>query len=162
MLKQVLISSLIVLSLTTGQQVLEAAKSMKGFKYSYGGGGKSGPTHGKLQKGGRNCDDSKVKGFDCSGLALYAVYKGCGVSLKHGATSQYKQAKSAGKLFPYSQAQPGDLLFFGSKGDIRHVAIYSRAGKMWEAKGHNDKCEGLPVMESSIRKTVLPEVAIFC
>lgn len=64
--------------------------------------------------------------FDCSGLTSYAWRYG-GVSLPHNAAAQY----SATRHIPVSQAQPGDLFFFGS--DLHHVGIYVGGGTMVEA-----------------------------
>ena len=77
----------------------------------------------------------KLKEFDCSGLVSYAVYKVCGIELDCYAGSQYDYVLNNGKLVAYSQAQPGDILFFKSN-KIDHVAIYSRSGKTWRRQGH--------------------------
>ena len=48
---------------------------------------------------------------------------------------------------PYSQAQPGDLIFYSSDGsDMYHVTIYSGGGRMIEAP-----YEGVPVREVGVR-----------
>ncbi|QEA59593.1 DUF1175 family protein [Leuconostoc koreense] len=59
-------------------------------------------------------------GFDCSGLVSYVFKKAAGISLPHSSVEQemYTQKKSV------SQAQPGDLLFWGTPGASYHVAIY--------------------------------------
>src|SRR4051812_3326765 len=64
----------------TGQDIVDQAASMKGLPYCFAGGNGSGPTHGV---GGYGCGGT-TKGFDCSGLALYAVYKATGILLPHG------------------------------------------------------------------------------
>lgn len=70
--------------------------------------------------------------WDCSGLTMGA-YAAAGIDVGgHGVNVQHATASSRGLLVPYSQAQPGDLLFYGS-GDYYHVAIYSGGGKMIEA-----------------------------
>lgn len=58
-------------------------------------------------------------GFDCSGLVQY-VYAQLGVSLPRVTYSQEK----AGTRISLSEAQPGDLLFWGTPGSSYHVAIY--------------------------------------
>lgn len=65
--------------------------------------------------------------YDCSGLTMWA-YNKVGVSLPHYTVDQYNAAKSHPSM---SQAQPGDLIFFGS--DMHHVAMYVGGGKMVEA-----------------------------
>ena len=47
-------------------------------------------------------------GFDCSGLALYAIYQGTGKKLPHKASSQYSGCTN---YQSYSNAKPGDLVF---------------------------------------------------
>ncbi|KRN28285.1 NlpC/P60 family protein [Liquorilactobacillus mali] len=65
-----------------------------------------------------------LSGMDCSGLTAY-VYAKFGVSLPHNTVAQegYVTYESV------SQAQPGDLLFWGSKGASYHVAIYIGNGQ---------------------------------
>ncbi|KRL06527.1 C40 family peptidase [Liquorilactobacillus hordei] len=65
-----------------------------------------------------------LSGMDCSGLTAY-VYAKFGVSLPHNTVSQegYVTYESV------SQAQPGDLLFWGGKGSSYHVAIYIGNGQ---------------------------------
>jgi len=59
-------------------------------------------------------------GLDCSGLVSYVFKNAAGISLPHSSVEQemYTQKKSV------SQAQPGDLLFWGTPGASYHVAIY--------------------------------------
>ncbi|MDC2805598.1 NlpC/P60 family protein [Leuconostoc suionicum] len=63
---------------------------------------------------------SPSTGFDCSGLISYVFKNAAGISLPHSSVEQemYTQKKSV------SQAQPGDLLFWGTPGASYHVAIY--------------------------------------
>ncbi|KRM90480.1 NlpC P60 [Liquorilactobacillus cacaonum DSM 21116] len=65
-----------------------------------------------------------LSGMDCSGLTAY-VYAKFGISLPHNTIAQegYVTYESV------SQAQPGDLLFWGSKGHSDHVAIYIGNGQ---------------------------------
>ena len=58
-------------------------------------------------------------GFDCSGLTQY-VYAHFGKQIGRTTIAQ----ESAGTRIPVSQAQVGDLLFWGSAGSTYHVAIY--------------------------------------
>lgn len=63
-------------------------------------------------------------GMDCSGLVDY-VYAQLGIQLPHytGAIEKYVSYK------PVSEAQPGDLLFWGAQGSSYHVAIYIGNGQ---------------------------------
>lgn len=78
--------------------VIDYAKSFIGVPYVWGG--------------------TTPAGFDCSGFVQY-VYAAFGKSLPRVTTSQ----ENAGTVIPVSQAQPGDLLFWGPKGATYHVAI---------------------------------------
>jgi gamma-D-glutamyl-L-lysine dipeptidyl-peptidase len=63
---------------------------------------------------------SSVHGIDCSGLAQL-LHRWCGISIQRDADMQYHAGKKIETPF-----QPGDLLFFGEKGEkrsITHVAI---------------------------------------
>ena len=63
-------------------------------------------------------------GFDCSGFTQY-VYAHEGIHIGRVTTQQ----ENAGTQISVSQAQPGDLLFWGSKGATYHVGIYVGNGK---------------------------------
>lgn len=83
--------------------------------------------------------------WDCSGLTMMA-FQSVGIAIGgHGATVQYTTARSKGLLVPYAQAQPGDLLFWGSGGDMEHVAVYSGGGKMIEAPHPGASVREVPV-----------------
>lgn len=62
---------------------------------------------------------STPSGFDCSGLTQY-VYAHFGKQIGRNTIAQ----ESAGTHIPVSQAQVGDLLFWGTPGSTYHVAIY--------------------------------------
>jgi cell wall-associated NlpC family hydrolase len=83
---------------------------------------------------------SSLSGMDCSGLTMY-VYSMFGVSLPHNTVAQegYVNYESV------SQAQPGDLLFWGSKGASYHVAIYIGGGQFVHAptEGENVKISSI-------------------
>jgi peptidoglycan DL-endopeptidase CwlO len=72
-------------------------------------------------------------GFDCSGLVLY-VYARFGVRFPHGATMQ----AHLGDPVSLSQAQPADLVFFGSPAFYHHVGIYIGHGLFIEAPHTGD------------------------
>ena len=105
-----------------GQTAANAALSQLGVAYSWGGGNASGPSYGFGAGAG-------VRGYDCSGLTLYAWAK-AGVSLYHSAQMQYNGSSKVA----ISQLQVGDLVFYGtSSSDISHVAIYIGGGQVVHA-----------------------------
>ena len=63
-------------------------------------------------------------GFDCSGFTHY-VYAHFGKEIGGWTVPQ----ESAGTQISVSQAQPGDLLFWGARGNTYHVAIYLGGGQ---------------------------------
>jgi cell wall-associated NlpC family hydrolase len=71
--------------------------------------------------------------FDCSGLIQY-VFKQLGRSLPRTAEGQYEAST---KVSQYNK-QIGDLIFFGTPGNIYHVGIYAGNGKMWAAPKSGD------------------------
>ncbi len=96
-------------SLSTAQRMLAIAHRYLGRPYRYGG--------------------SSSRGFDCSGFALH-VYRAVGVHLPHSASAQAR----IGKPVPRHQLQPGDLVFFRTRGRrISHVGIYIGNGKFIHA-----------------------------
>lgn len=66
---------------------------------------------------------SLTNGADCSGFVM-SVYKNFGVSLPR---SSYSQA-NAGRAVSYSEAQPGDVIYYGG-----HVGIYIGNGQIVHA-----------------------------
>lgn len=66
--------------------------------------------------------------FDCSGLIYYS-YKKNGKTLPRVAQSQYNKSKHISK----ANRQVGDLVFFGSTGNIYHVGFYAGNGKVLHA-----------------------------
>lgn len=86
-----------------GQAVVDYAKQFIGTPYVYGG--------------------SSPSGFDCSGFVKY-VYSTFGVTLTRTSYSQVNE----GTYVARKDLQPGDLVFFGSKGNVHHVGIYVSDG----------------------------------
>jgi cell wall-associated NlpC family hydrolase len=84
--------------------VLEAAYSMIGTPYQYGG-------------------SSPETGFDCSGFTMWA-WSHAGVYLPHSSAAQYASLPHVAQ----SDLQAGDLVFFYSP--ISHVGIYVGGGSM--------------------------------
>ena len=101
--------------------VIRTARKYQGIKYKYGG--------------------STPKGFDCSGFTSYVLLKNK-VDLQRTSKEQSKE----GKKIRVKTAQPGDFLFFGSKGKVSHVAIITQ----------ND-AKGLKVIHSTSSKGVIEQ-----
>lgn len=94
----------------TSGRVLAQAITQLGVPYKWGG------------------EAAKVA-FDCSGLVQWAAGR-VGVSLPRTAQEQYGATHRIGS----AEAQPGDLVFFGSStANIGHVGIVAGAGKMIDA-----------------------------
>jgi cell wall-associated NlpC family hydrolase len=75
--------------------------------------------------------------WDCSGLTK-ASYASVGVFIgTHSATNQYATMQSAGRLVPFNDLLPGDLLFYSNGGSASgskyHVTLYIGNGLMIEA-----------------------------
>jgi len=111
----------------TVETIISRAMSQLGTPYAWGGGYYTGPTSGVHDWGVADSygDYNKI-GFDCSGLMMYAFAPV--VSLPHYSGYQYEY----GRKVPLSQAQRGDMLFWGTSG-VHHVALYLGNGQMIEA-----------------------------
>lgn len=86
------------------QKVIDTARSFVGSKYSWGG-------------------SSPSTGFDCSGLLQYS-FKAAGIDLPRVAAQQGK----IGQEIDIKQAQPGDIIWFGSKSSPsgQHIGLVSK------------------------------------
>ncbi len=123
-------------------RVLKAAKSQvgKGYEYAWGSGGKGGPSYGvhHYPDGDpSNGDDYNRFGFDCSGLTLYAYWRGAGIDIGEWTGKQYE----SGKRVSLEELQPGDLVFWGDgddAGSTTHVVMYVGDGKVVEAAPPRD------------------------
>lgn len=71
---------------------------------------------------------SLTNGIDCSGFTMQ-IYARYGISLPHHAASQ----PGYGTRISASDAQPGDLFFYGSGSIISHVGIYIGNGQIVHA-----------------------------
>gem|GEM_PF-5523281 len=78
--------------------VVKYARKYKGVRYRYGG--------------------DNPFGFDCSGFTEY-VFKKIDIFLPRNTRAQAE----VGEKIPLQAVAPGDLLFFGERGKITHVAI---------------------------------------
>ncbi|XVS61882.1 NlpC/P60 family protein [Actinosynnema sp. CA-299493] len=89
------------------------ACGMRGLPYVWGGDG----------------PDGGHEGFDCSGLTK-AAYTAAGITLPRTAQTQF----DAGPRVPAEQPLlPGDLVFYGTPGNIHHVGLYIGNGLMINA-----------------------------
>ncbi len=64
--------------------------------------------------------ENPSRGLDCSSFVRYSAKKGINVDLPRTAHAQYQSTVK----IPFSEREPGDLLFFRSGGRIEHVGIY--------------------------------------
>lgn len=71
---------------------------------------------------------SLTRGADCSGFTL-SVFRNYGISLPHSSVAQ----ANCGARISASEAQPGDLFFYGNGSRINHVAIYIGNGQVVHA-----------------------------
>ncbi len=76
---------------------------------------------------------SLTRGADCSGFVL-SIYAKYGYTLPHYSGSQAK----CGTRIKMSEAQPGDLIFYGNGSTISHVAIYIGNGQIVHASNRRD------------------------
>ena len=127
------------------QTVIAAAKTQLGLPYVWGGGDANGPTGG---------------GFDCSGLTLFA-FKKVGVSLPRVAEDQYT-ATAATRLpggYTPGAYQAGDLLFWGTPGNIHHVAIAMGNGQMIHASTFGQPLAVAPIYQEDFFAATRPLAA---
>jgi cell wall-associated NlpC family hydrolase len=82
-----------------GTRAAAVAQQMVGVHYRYGG--------------------ASPNGFDCSGLAYYA-YQRAGLEIPRESSAQLRTARA----IDLKHASAGDLLFFKTEWNRRHVAIY--------------------------------------
>ncbi|MDE6980450.1 MAG: C40 family peptidase, partial [Lachnospiraceae bacterium] len=71
---------------------------------------------------------SLTNGADCSGFTL-SIFAKYGIYLPHSSAAQ----AGYGRRINASEAQPGDLFFYGSGSRISHVAIYIGNGQIVHA-----------------------------
>lgn len=139
-----------------GQQIARRAQTWIGWPYSFGAGDAAGPTFGHpVDHDSRN--DDKVRGFDCSGLTLWALAPWR--SLVHFAATQYTQAGTFHPALP--DLLPGDLVFWSPDGTvdgIGHVAVYIGDGLVVQAPGSGDHVKITPIdqVEAGARGATRP------
>ncbi|GGX96487.1 C40 family peptidase [Streptomyces fructofermentans] len=115
--------------------VLAAALARRGVPYSWGGGGADGPSYGICcSPSGKS--GARIKGFDCSGLTVYAYAK-AGIRLPRTAAAQAGVGRRIPARLGTAALIPGDLVFFayapGRDATIHHVGIYVGGGRMVNA-----------------------------
>src|SRR4051794_6811458 len=120
-------------SITGRDKVVQEARKYLGIPYLWGG-------------------TDPEKGLDCSGL-VQLVYHNLGVDLPRVSRDQAEAGTAVNSL---DEAQPGDLLAFGSP--VHHIAIYIGDGKMIEAPrtGLDVRVSDVYETPSAIRR-VLPD-----
>ncbi|WP_234377198.1 C40 family peptidase [Streptomyces sp. TP-A0356] len=115
--------------------VIEGALSQRGVPYSWGGGNAGGPSYGTCCSPSGKTGTS-IKGFDCSGLTLYA-YAQAGVRLPRTAAAQAGVGRRIPASLGTAALEPGDLVFYayapGRDSTIYHVGIYAGSGQMINA-----------------------------
>jgi peptidoglycan DL-endopeptidase RipA len=124
------------------EYVIKRAGSQMGVPYSWAGGTAGGPSTGTGSGAG-------TVGFDCSGLILYA-FAGVGIKLPHYSGAQY----DLGRKIPSSQAQRGDVIFYGPGGS-QHVTLYLGNGQMLEAPYTGSTVKISPVRTSGMTPYVV-------
>jgi cell wall-associated NlpC family hydrolase len=92
-----------------GAAAVAAAESQRGVPYHWGG-------------------ESPGVGFDCSGLTQWAWGR-AGVSIPRTAQEQYDAIEHVS----LAALEPGDLVFWGSRGGISHVGMYVGGGDVIHA-----------------------------
>jgi peptidoglycan DL-endopeptidase CwlO len=116
---------------TSGAAVVNAASKYLGVPYAWGG-------------------TNPATGLDCSGL-VQRTYADLGIALPRVASDQARMGTPVANL---SQAQPGDLVAFGSPVD--HIGIYAGGGKMVVAphRGTTVRIEDITMTPTAIRRIV--------
>ncbi len=100
-------------SASDNASLIEFAKKYLGLPYRYGG--------------------STPSGFDCSGFVQY-VFSNFGVRLSRTTYTQVYE----GVHIPKENLQMGDLVFFGSAGNVNHVGIYISDGNFIHSSNTGD------------------------
>lgn len=108
------------------EAVVDYALSFVGNRYVYGG-------------------SDPHTGVDCSGFTSYVMRHVAGISLSHSSRAQAGEGTS----ISYSQAKPGDLIFYSSGSRIDHVAIYMGNGQIVHASSAKT---GIKVSSATSRK----------
>ena len=89
---------------------------------------------------------SLTRGADCSGFVL-SVFAKYGISLPHSSGAQ----SNCGRRISASEAQPGDLFFYGNGSRINHVAIYIGNGQIVHASTERS---GIKITSATYRNII--------
>lgn len=111
-----------------------------GFKYQFGSA--------SIENGG----------FDCSGFVSY-VLNYFDIKTKRTAAEQYTE----GRQLPVSEARPGDLVFFGGKHSVSHVAMVVLNDEKGLVVVHSTNTKGVTqenITESKYWKAKLKDRAV--
>ncbi|MFT5833464.1 MAG: cell wall-associated NlpC family hydrolase [Cognaticolwellia sp.] len=93
------------------------------------------------------------KGFDCSGFTSY-VMKSEGVTISSSSKAQAVQGKSV----PINKVKPGDLIFFGKRGKVTHVAMVISNTSEGITVIHSTSSKGVMVQNISISNYWKPKI----
>lgn len=123
-------------------RLVERARRFMGITYLWGG--------------------TSPKAFDCSGF-VKLVFQLEGIELPRDSDLQ---ARSGEAIPPgeMSNVRPGDLLFFGDGGIVKHVAIFSGDGRFIHAYGFvrvNSLREDDPLYEEKLAKSLMFARTVF-
>lgn len=116
---------------TLRSSAMASARTQKGADYVYGATG------------------GYSKGYDCSGLVLWA-YKKHGKTLPRTAQQQYNSSKKIAA----KDRKPGDLIFIrDARGYVYHVGIYTgyRSGKGWMLNANSGRTTAHKVGEWPVK-----------
>ena len=111
-----------------GSSVVDNALQYVGGRYVWGG-------------------ESLKNGVDCSGFTM-KIYEQYGVYLPHSADAQKNMGTRVASL---AEAQPGDLVFYGSGGYASHVGIYMGNGQLVHASSAKT---GIKISSASYRTPI--------
>ncbi|MCT3284296.1 peptidoglycan endopeptidase, partial [Lactiplantibacillus pentosus] len=92
--------------------------------------------------------------FDCSGFVYYLYKTAAGITLSGNTTTT---EEGLGKEVSLSALQPGDLLFYGTRGSTYHVGIYEGDGIMIHAATESEgvKETAIKYYEPSFARRIL-------
>ncbi|GAM24387.1 hypothetical protein SAMD00019534_075620 [Acytostelium subglobosum LB1] len=112
-------------------KVIEQARSRVAalWPYVWGGGHNpyAGPSIGTCDGYTgiiQPCPADSTVGLDCSGLVRDAFYYGAGIDYGDGGGTNQQEPSKYSHFITYEERQPGDVQFFGPRGDTYHVILY--------------------------------------
>ena len=109
------------------RNIIREAKSLLGAKYKYGG--------------------KTPAAFDCSGYTSYIMRQN-GIAIPSGSFNQ----ALIGKKVSVKYSQPGDLIFFGNKGNVTHVGIVVENNKNGILVIHSTSSQGVVINKINMSK----------